>query len=722
MVLSRKAKEAIKTALAMTLSYGIALSLGWDKPYWAGFSVAFISLATSGQSLNKGAYRMLGTLMAGAVSLAIIALAPQNRWLFITLLSAWMGFCTYMTWGKRHPVFWGYSGYVCAVVSMAAGPDPVNAFNTAVLRAQETGLGILVYSLLAILLWPVNSRPKFEAAAAKLAATQQQLLQTGMDWMAGQGDQAAAQKLRAQEMQEQNQFSQLFAAAETDSYEIWELRHQWHSYQDRVAGLSEAMARWRENLTGTQSLHLPALMPNLNGFAAELDVRLTQIGRMLANQEPGQQPSAVDLELDDTQVRHLSHFHKAALIVIRDQLRRMESLTRSLFDLAGYIKGFSPAAPELDDKLPATEGVGLPDPDRAAGAVRVMLIMWIAYLGMIYIDRFPAGADAVAVAGTFGLVIAGIPQVSIWLLFLPAFLSALATGLIYFLVMPQMSSFLGLCALLFTVTFAIYYLLAAPKLNVAKLLAISMFITVISVSNHQGYHFLVVSTTALMLPVVFICMGVTAYFPVDLRPRQSFLRLLGRYFQSCEYLMNALSQGPQKSESRLARLRKAFHLREISSLPTKQGAWSKVLSMKALPGTSPQQITAMVTALQGLSYRMQQLVEDRGHPQAPFLVQELRSDVTTWSSKMTESFRCLAGEPSVENQDRFHTELTGIMERLNLRIEEAVDKAAGNISGRDGENFYRLLSACQGVADALADYVASAGAINWAPWREERFY
>jgi hypothetical protein len=463
-------------------------------------------------------------------------------------------------------------------------------------------------------------------------------------------------------------------------------------------------------------------MPNLNGFATELDGRLTQIGRMLANQEPAQQPSAVDLEIDDTKVRHLSHFHKAALIVIRDQLRRMELLTRSLFAHAGCIKGFSPEAPALDDRPDATETCGLPDPDRMAGAVRAALIMWIAYLGMIYVDRFPAGADAVAVAGTFGLVIAGIPQVSIWLLFLPAFLSVLATGLIYFLVMPQLSSFLGLGALLFGVTFAIYYLLAAPKLNVAKLLSISMFMTVISVSNHQTYHFLVVSTTALMLPVVFICMGVTAYFPVDLRPRQSFLRLLGRYFQSCEYLMDALHQDPQKSASRLARLRAGFHLCEISSLPTKLGVWSKVLSMKALPGTTPQQITAMITALQGLSYRMQQLVEDRGQPQAPFLIQELRNDLVVWRTKMTEAFRCLAVEPSVDNQDRFHTEMTGIMERLNQRIEETVDKAAKNITDREGENFYCLLGACRGVSDALADYVTSAGAIDWAPWREERFY
>ena len=144
-------------------------------------------------------------------------------------------------------------------------------------------------------------------------------------------------------------------------------------------------------------------------------------------------------------------------------------------------------------------------------------------------------------------------------------------------------------------------------------------------------------------------------------------------------------------------MRKAFHLHEISSLPTKLGVWSRVLNVKALPGTSPQQITAMVTALQGLSYRMQQLVEDRGHPQAPFLVQELRSDVAAWRTKMTESFRFLTEKPSMENQHLFHTEMTGIIQRLNLRIEEAVDKAAGNITDQDGENFYRLLGAYRGV-------------------------
>ncbi|MGB7067485.1 MAG: FUSC family protein, partial [Syntrophobacteria bacterium] len=93
LTLSTRTKEAIKTALAMTIAYGIALQMDWDKPYWAGFAVAFISLATTGQSLNKAALRMLGTLVTTVVALIFIALFAQDRWLFMLFLSVYVGFC-----------------------------------------------------------------------------------------------------------------------------------------------------------------------------------------------------------------------------------------------------------------------------------------------------------------------------------------------------------------------------------------------------------------------------------------------------------------------------------------------------------------------------------------------------------------------------------------------------------------------------------------------------
>ena len=180
MSLSRRAKESIKTALAMTIAYGIALAMDWDKPYWAAFAVAFVSLSTAGQSFNKAAMRMFGTFVGIVAALSLIALFSQQRWSFMLATSVYVGICTYLMNGPKLQYFWNVSGFVCVLLCMSAGPDPVNAFDTAILRAQETGLGILVYSLLTSLLWPVSSRKDFFAVAGQLASGQRQFCQAGL--------------------------------------------------------------------------------------------------------------------------------------------------------------------------------------------------------------------------------------------------------------------------------------------------------------------------------------------------------------------------------------------------------------------------------------------------------------------------------------------------------------------------------------------------------------
>src|SRR5210317_1496276 len=85
--LSRKAKESIKVALAMVIAYGISLWMDWDRAYWAAFAVAFVSLASIGQSMNKAALRMVGTLVAMVIALIFISFFAQDRWPFILVLT-----------------------------------------------------------------------------------------------------------------------------------------------------------------------------------------------------------------------------------------------------------------------------------------------------------------------------------------------------------------------------------------------------------------------------------------------------------------------------------------------------------------------------------------------------------------------------------------------------------------------------------------------------------
>jgi uncharacterized membrane protein YccC len=720
MVLSSKTKESIKTALAMTIAYGIALSMDWDRPYWAGLAVALVSLASIGQSMNKAALRMFGTLLAVVVSLIFIALFAQERWAFILFLSIYAGFCAYMMIGSKRAYFWQVCCFVAVIICMDAGPDPVNAFDTAVLRAQETGLGILVYSLVAIFLWPSRSSTAFNTATANLASTQHQLLRACFDVASGQGSAQEVQRLGAQEVQAKTRFDQLLDAAESDSYEVRELRRPWRRYQHEAAELMQTMGHWRESFAEVQALDLQRLLPGSKAFNAELDRRLAQIGTMLTGAAPEQVPQLLDLPLDKDTVRNLSHFKQAALVVTRSRMLHLERLTRSLFQTVSELKGFSTVS--VADEAPRTPAVFLPDLDRVVIVVRYIAILWLAWLALIYVNDLPGGPGLVSFAGALGIFIASMPQLSVSKLFVPSTTSVLFAAVLYIFIMPKLSSFIGLGLMIFAATFAICYMFAEPRQMLGRALGLAMFVVIASISNEQSYNFLSVANTALMFPLIFLILAVTAYIPCSPRPERVFLRLLGRYFRSSEYLMSTMRWGSPHEATRLERWKKAFHAREVATLPAKLGSWAAHLDSWVLSSTTPEQVQALVTSLQSLTYHMQQLIEERGNPQAQFLVQQLLKDFRTWRLRVQASFQRLSGDPVVGERQEFRTRLDEALEQLEERIKGALDKAPeGQFSDQDAENFYRLLGAYRGVSESLVDYAGNADVIDWAPWREERF-
>ena len=721
MFLSIRFKESVKTALAMTIAYGAALAMDWDNPSWAGVAVAVISLATVGQSLNKGVLRIFGTLLAVIVALMIIALFPQDRWLFTLLLSIWVGFCTYMMGQGKYDYFWLVSGFVAVIIAVQASSSSVDAFDIAILRAQETGLGILVYSLVAVLLWPSNSYAELNDAARKLASAHHRLYKTYLCLMHGEGNAAEAQSLRAEVLQEQTRFGQLLAAAEADSYEVWELRRQWRRYQRQAAELGETLERWRVSFAEVRDLDLRRLLPNVEAFGGELSGRFVQLERMLANQAPECNPNDIELDLNEAEARTLSHFHKAALAVSRSRLQHLERLTFSLFDGLSDIKGYGPPIAVTD--LPSSPGPGSSlDPDRLASVVRIMLTVWLSFLAMVYVSDIPGGSGILNFSGPFGMILATSPQMPVRMLLMPPFVSVLAAGVLYIFVMPQLSSFIGLGLMLFIVTFAICYLFAAPKQALGRVFGLVMFVVITSIDNQQTYSFLTMANTALMFPLVFLILMITTHFPFDLHPESVFLRLLRRYFGSGEYLLSTMRWDPQRSQTRIDRWKKAFYSHELKSLPRKLGVWARFIDPEVLRGTSPDQVQAMVTGVQSLTYRMQELLEARATPHAEFIIQEMLQDVRAWRLRVQEVFQRLSEDPASGDTQRGRALLDEIVGHLEVRVEETLNKATQEqLSAEDRERFYRLLGAFRGLSETLINYADSTAAIDWTRWREARF-
>jgi len=721
MILSTKTKESIKTALAMTIAYSIALSMDWDRPYWAGFAVAFVSLTTVGQSMNKAALRMFGTLVAMVVSLTLIALFSQERWLFMLFLSAYMGFCCYMMSSSQRAYFWQVAAFVCVVIAMDAGADSVNAFQTAILRAQETGLGILVYTLVAIFLWPSRSTAAFTAAVNDLAATQLQFYRACLDLAGGQGSTQEAHRLSEQQVQHKTRFDQLLEAAETDSYEVWELRRPWRRYQQQAGELMHALERWRESFSEVHALDLQRLLPGLDAFGAALDGRLAQIGELLAGHAPEPVSQVVDLTLDKDAMRSLSHFDQASVVVARARMRHLEQVTSALFEAASEIK-VPGKATALPDAPRAPSKLFVLDLDRLANVVRFVAILWLAWLAVIYVNDIPGGTGLVSMTGSLGIAIANMPQLPVSKLFVPVSTSILFAAVLYIFIMPTLSSFIGLGVLIFAATFVICYLFADPRQTLGRKFGLMMFVTIAAITNEQSYNFLSVANTAMMFPVIFMIFAITAYIPFSPRPQRVFLRLLGRFFRSSEYLMSAMRWNPPHPATRLERWKKAFHAREVATLPAKLGTWAPHIDAATLSGTAPQQVQTLVTSLQSLTYRMQHLLEARDTPQAQFLVKELLEDFRAWRLGIQSVLQELADDPAGAEGSALRARLDSVLERLEEKIKSALNKTAdGQFSDQDAEEFYRLLGAYRGVSEALVDYAGNADAIDWEPWREERF-
>ena len=721
MPLSRKAKEAIKTALAMTIAYGIALQMNWDKSYWAGFAVAFVSLATVGQSFNKAALRMSGTLVATVVALTVIGLFPQNRWLFMLILSGWVGFCTYMMGGAKYQYFWNLCGFASIVICVSAGLDSANAFRIAILRSQETGLGILVYSLVAILLWPTKSRRDFDAAAVKLAETQRQLYQASLVQMGNKDNTDATQELRTHLLQVQTRFGQLLEAAETDSYEVWEMRQHWQKYQRLSTDFAGTMAGWHGNFIELQMLDVKSLIPNLEAFGKELEVRFVQIESMLKGQPPEHRPNQIDLTLDKTGIQALSHFHRAALAVTRTRLLHLETLSRSLFETVHDIQGFDQKA-KVPVAKPQPSGGFVFDPDRLTGAFHVMTILWLAYLAVIYVPDIPGGGALVSMAAVFGMILAGTPQLPVSKMFMPVAGSVLCGAVIHIFVMPQLSSFYELGLLIFATIFGICYLFAAPQQALSKTFGMGLFIKVASINNQQTYSFLGITTTAMLFIIIFLMLAIIVNIPFSARPEKVFLRLLRRYFRNCGYLIHNMHRDTQKQKRHFDRWQKNYHLHQLASLPKKMGVWSRFIDTGVLPGTDPPQIQAVLTGLQAFSYRVQELLAVRGRSNIHSLAQELQSDIQAWRVKVEEILQGLANEHEAGDRETLSEKLAALIDHLENRITVVLDKASDEqLSEQDNENFYRLLGSYRGVSEALIEYAGTAHSVDWSRWRENRF-
>jgi len=720
--LSTRVKEAIKVGLAMVIVYAIAMQMGWDKPYWAGITVVTINILSAGVSLTRGIMRTLGTLVGAVAGLAIMGLFPQERWWLMICVSLFVGFCAYMLTGKGQSLFWFLAAMTCLIIiGLSSPPESQSAFQLAVLRTQETALGAIVYTLIAVFIWPRSSEGMMNEAGRKLWATQAQLYRTYGELMAGKGTAEDSRPLRLQEIEQRALFELLLNAAEIDSYEVWEVHHQWRQFREQSTALMEALERWRQSFAEIQSLNLNKLLPNLETVCSELDERFEQIGRMLAGEAPSRSAQAVALAVDKVEMRALTHFQEAALVVTQVQLENLERLSRTLFDCVADIRGFTRQAAASAVK-PARRSLAI-DPDRFRAAVRVLVTLWLAFLLWVYVNP-PGHSVFPMMAGIFALIIVLVPPASPSLLFLSWGGGIAFAGVLYIFVMPHLSGFAELAVLIFGAFFAIQYLLGAPRQALARIFAMVSFLILISIDNQQTYSFSDYANDVIWIMLSIAVAVATAYIPTSPRPEKVFLRLLRRFFRHAEFLLSGLAPDGEQKQGFAGRWKTVFYRNDLLELPRKLAACSRQIDYRAFPDNTHEQVRVLVASLYAVVYRLKDLTEAHGYPQAEAAKKRLLDDVRAWHQVIEARLQRRADDPTqfIEPSADVRKRLADRLARLEASIEGIfAETEKGELSTADRKNLYRLLGSYRGLSEAAIGYAQLAEGMKWAHWREARF-
>lgn len=720
---STKLKEAIKTGLAFALVFGIAMKLDWMNPSWAGWAVAVIALPTSGASIRKGTQRVVGTIPGCMAALAINALAPQDRWLFLLLTCSWVFLTSYlMVSREKESYVWVMACYVCLIIVLSDLGSSANMFESAVFRTVETVMGVVVYTLISVFLWPQTNLGAIRKSSTELVASLNDIYRAGRDQLLGRVQfEEVFPALQGKVVQHLAKFTEALNAEGSESYEVTEVRPKWEEFKSLSNALLENGGRLQSGFAELLQTDVRAVIPELPSFLAEIDVRFESIQQVLAGQSSDHRPLAVRLEVESAAVESVSHFDRAALEVARTELVQLDKLTAALLECTLVLMGQAEASTSktksivVSGKRDRATWLPVPDWDHLRSAAFVTATTGVGFVIWVLFDP-PGHSGWFQLSGTIALMVALCPQLRASKLIVPVALTSAVCLAIYVFVMPQLSTFLGLGTLLFTTMFLNCLLFSGMMRFFVSMAILNM----LPIQNQQLYSFAAMSNVYIFLVMCFAFLYVMSYLLGSPRPEKTIMYLLGRFFRSAEFLMSRKTAAPVRFPS-LNRWRIAYHERQLHSLPAKLSAWGKVIDQQSFPQNTPEQIQTVVTSVQSLVYRLQQLMESGEDQQAESLAIVLRDDVWNWHVGIESLFgrwsRNPKGEPVAPLRQRLETGLT-VFEK---RIGEVINQAGSEVSEATAENFFRLLGGYRGVSEAALAYARAAQQINWNHWREERF-
>lgn len=424
------ARLSASVCLALYITYALEL----QNSFWAATTAAIVCQPNLGTSLQKGRWRIIGTIVGALVMIAMLAEFAQQRYALAFCLAAWCGAC-----GVAVVLLRNFASYAAALAGITAAivfadtiADPTSAFLLSLIRVSEICIGI-GSTLLVILLTDFGAASRRLVDMLEDTARQ---LSTGFRATLAKPEEAAEQREGRRGLMRTLGPLQLSTdAAMADSSYL----------RSRSGNLRLASARLMDAVLAWQQLARVETVPGgpVSGVRARLDAVVAHLDPRDLSGDPARLRGACRQVLET--IATIAPGDQQTTI-LADATRELAICLEATADSIALLNGARAAR-----KAFARRAIVIGDPLPALlSGLRVFAAVAVAAAASI-LSGWPEGPLAIAFVAIATLIFgsAGDQARSLAADYtIGSFLMAAIGGVLYFGVLPSISTFPALAAML----------------------------------------------------------------------------------------------------------------------------------------------------------------------------------------------------------------------------------------------------------------------------------
>ena len=699
-----KLKFAIKTALSLTLAYLIPMALGWPQPQTAATTVMLIA-ATGllSESLQKGLARIVGTVIGASIGLTLIALYPQDRMVYLFTASIAVSIAIYL-----YNAYQGDSSVfmLAAVVILMVfnGGNAEGAFLYGVDRTFMTAFGVIIYSLVGSMLWPVKVVDNTMHLAAKVSNSCREAFSSLHS--SAQLDPSPEDQLISDLLETSKAFQAHYVSVRQDADGVKAYASEWLTIEDSFIRLQSILISELRHKGGAQ--------PDYNQYITDYKEHFNNIEHLFEDIEASWSGDRSALSRPFTEVTQTEKLATdSGHIVIAAVAARAEMLSQLQKTLVTLLSATHSLMFERSALEPLTTAQGKSsfiwlDRENFKTAIRAFVTFWIATT--VWIQFNPPGGFMFVT-----LSVALIPLVSytpvtpklLYILFTLGFLFALPA---YVFLLPTMTHWLELGLFLFAYAFFGFFVFPGP---VAIFFLLGLF--TLGIQNTMAYHFDVILIITLMFYMVCTMEVLALSFPFTSKPQLLYYGSRQRFLLGCSSIIRH-NHGNNWIDRILVRSR----LASTGSLLNRMQSWGANIDSAYFDGSSEESVTAFNRSCDILLGQLQALNAASQNCRHNPLIMAMRSQHKEQPIAELCQHLAHASEP-----EKIEADFEAARTRLN-NIEQELDdfmqrQAHDNISREQWAEFYVNLHLQISILSSLDACAKTSAAINWSQLRDSRF-